>query len=175
MRGPSLVRRFAADQRGVAAVEAALVGMFLVAATMNVVEVSRYAYETTQVNGAAQAAAQSAIIACDTSKVPATISCPELANAVTAALHGSSLADHVSLNSAVSERWYCLTNDSTLRDMSAANSKPVNCNDAGLTGGKPALYLKLTATYTYTPIFPGLTIVRTFDTTIRRTAWMRMI
>ena len=75
----------------------------------------------------------------------------------------------------ISERWYCLTNDSTLWDMSAAASRPSNCNGAGFRGDKPALYLKLTASYTYTPIFPGLTIVSQFDATIRRTAWMRMI
>jgi hypothetical protein len=171
----SLLRRFGADQGGVAAVETALVGTLLVATTLNVVEVSRYAYQSTQVTAAAQAAAQAAIITCDTTKTPATLNCPALANAVNVSLQGSSLGADVHLDGAISERWYCLTNTSALQDMSPAGSKPVDCNGAGLAGDKPALYLKLTAAYTYTPIFPGITLAETFSGAIKRTTWMRML
>ena len=56
----TFLRAFGNDRRGVAAVEAALIGGFLVVAMFNVAEVSRYAYISMQVLTASQAGAQAA-------------------------------------------------------------------------------------------------------------------
>lgn len=169
------LRGLAADERGVAAIEMALVGSLLVAAVMNVVEVSRYAYVSTQVAAATQAAAQAAIIECPTSATPVTTNCTGLDHAVAVAIEGTSLGDEVSLKGSLSEGWYCLTGKSGLQKMSNAGSPPGDCSGAGLAGDKPGLYLRVATTYAYEPIFPGLTITEAFPKAIVRTAWMRTL
>jgi len=73
------LRRFARNERGVAAVEMAMIGGLLTGALMNVAEVGRYAYLTTEVSAASQAAAQAAIITCSTDRTPVTTNCPAVA------------------------------------------------------------------------------------------------
>jgi Flp pilus assembly protein TadG len=171
-----LLRRFARDERGVAAVEMALIGGLLTGALMNVAEVGRYAYLATEVSAASQAAAQAAIITCPTDKTPVTINCPAVAAAVTTALHGSSLGSRISLvTGGMTEGWYCLKANGTQVWVSAAASKPANCIDAGEPNVLPALYVSLQATYDYEAMFPGLTIVGNFPPHIIRTSWMRML
>ena len=167
--------RAARDERGVAAVEMALVGGLLATAMLNVVEVSRYAYVTTQVSAASQAGAHAAIVTCDPTETPATTNCPALATAVSTAIHGSSLGSQVSLHGAIAEAWYCV-NPSTgaLQQVAAAGSPPDDCSAVGSTTEDPALYLRVETQYSYQPIFPGLTIASTFSSTIVRVAWMRM-
>ena len=53
-----ILQRFRRDQRGVAAIELALVGGLFILGGMSAVEVGRYAYETSEVNAAAQAGAE---------------------------------------------------------------------------------------------------------------------
>jgi TadE-like protein len=178
MRLSARLRGLGSDDRGVAAIETALVGSLLVAALMNVVEVSRYAYVSAQVAAATQAAAQSAAVACDPNETPATVNCPELEDAVVAALHGSSLGEDIDLASeagqgGITEGWYCVTANDTLQHVGGAGSKPSDCSGQG--GGVPALYLRIQATYVFQPIFPGLTVAAAFSGTIDRTAWMRML
>ena len=171
-----LLRGFAEDQRGVAAVEMALVGTFLAGALLNVVEVSRYAYMSSQVTAATQAGAQAAIITCEPGETPVTLNCPAAAAAINQAIHGSSLGAHVGLQGGLTEGWYCVTSNSTLQFMVAATAtKPVDCSAAGVPAGTPSLYLRVRTTYTYEPIFPGLTITESFPAAIVRTAWMRML
>lgn len=176
MSRPHLLRRFAGDQRGVAAVEMALVGTLMAGALVNVAEVSRYAYMSSQVSAATQAGAQAAIITCEPGATPITTNCPAAAAAINAAIHGSSLGAHVALQGALTEGWYCVTPTSTLQFMVAASgTKPGDCSAAGVPTGKPSLYLRVRTTYTYQPIFPGLTITERFPAAIVRTAWMRML
>lgn len=166
---------FRRDERGVAAVETALVGSFLVVALFNVVEISRYAYLFMEVASASQAGAQAAIVRCDTSHTPVTINCPNAQADVTTAMRGTSLGSSITLVGGLSEGWYCVNGSGVLQFMSNAASKPANCGAAGDASTVPSLYLKLNAAYTYEPIFPGLTIAATFPPTITRTAWMRML
>lgn len=171
MRFPSGMCALGADDRGVAAIETALVGSLLIAALMNVVEVSRYAYVSAQVSAATQAGAQAAAIACDPNETPATVNCPEVADAVEASLHGSSLGEAIHLDGALEEGWYCVTADDKLQYASGAGSKPSDCG----AGGQPGLYLQVRTTYAYQPLFPGLTVAAAFSGAIERTAWMRML
>lgn len=167
-----LLRRFRRDERGVAAIETALLGTLLFGALMNVVEVSRYAYVSTQVAAATQAGAQATVIACDVNQTPVTTKCSNASSAVQAALSGSTLGDKVKLVSGggLTESWYCPAADG-LQKVGAAGDTPSTC--AG--GAKPGLYVHVTASYDYTPLFPGLTIVETFSDSITRSAWMRTL
>lgn len=166
---------FTRDERGVAALEGAMIGSILVGALFNVVEVSRYAYITTQVAAASQAGAQAAIVTCDTVKTPVTINCPAAPAAIELAVHGTSLGGAVEQATALQEGWYCLDLSGVLQLMSAANAKPTDCTAAGVPGGLPSLYLQVRVAYEFSPIFPGLTLTEAFPSTIARTAWMRML
>lgn len=163
------------DERGVAAVEMALVGSLLAVALMNVAEVGRYAYLAMEVNAAAQAGAQAALVKCDPGETPVTINCPEAEDAIETAITGTSLREQVTLRDAVDEDWFCLNSEGALQEMSPADSKPTDCADAGVPGGRPALYLRLRTAFTYEAMFPGLTIVQALPETIERSAIMRLL
>jgi Flp pilus assembly protein TadG len=169
------IRRLHADQRGVAAVEMALVTGVLTVAVFNAVEVGRYAYVLTEVGQATQVGAQAAYVACDSQHVPATQNCPGLNAAVTTAIQGTSLGSQVSLNGAISEAYYCINSSNALVYASDLASKPADCSAYGNPGLAPVLYLQVHTAYTYAPIFNGFTIGNTFPTSVRKTTWMRML
>ncbi|MDB5444605.1 MAG: hypothetical protein JWP73_2981 [Phenylobacterium sp.] len=170
-----LIRRLRADQRGVAAVEMALVTGFFSVAMFNAVEVGRYAYILMEAEQATQVGAQAAYVACDTQHVPATQNCQGLNAAVTTAIHGTSLGTNVSLNGAISEGYYCINSSNALVYASDLASKPADCSAYGNPGLAPVLYLQVHTTYAYAPIFTGFTIASTFPTSVQKTAWMRML
>jgi Flp pilus assembly protein TadG len=170
----AFLSRFGGDARGVAAVEMSLIGGLLVMALLNVAEVGRYAYLSTQVSASSQAGAHAAIVVCEPTATPVTINCPDLNTAIATSIHGSSLGDDITLRGAVSERWYCLTAGGALQDMAAADARPSNCQAAGDAGQQAALYLRVQTQYTFEPLFPGLTVADTFATNITKTAWMRL-
>lgn len=169
-----LHRRFWEDERGIAAVEVALVSTLLITALFNVVEVGRYAYVASQVSAASQAGAQAALVTCPTTQTPVTTNCSAVASAITTALQGTTLGAGITQQGSLVERWYCVNSAGALQDMAAASSKPSNCAAAG-GSGLPALYLTVSASYTYQPMFPGLTIVAALPASVTKSAWMRML
>lgn len=172
------IRRLAARLRhaddGVAAVEFSLLCAIFSAGLLNAGELSRYAFVSMQAANATQAGAAAALAACDVAHVPATVSCPGLNDAVSTALQGTSLGSHVALNGPLTEGYYCLNDHHVLVSVSGPSSPPADCSVAGNPSGVPALYLILTTTYTYTPMFAGLTVVDTLPHAVANTAWMRM-
>jgi Flp pilus assembly protein TadG len=169
------MRRFGGDQRGVAAVEMSLITGIFAVALFNAIEVGRYAYILMEAEQATQAGAEAAYVACDAQHVPATVNCNGLNAAVTAAIHGTSLGTNVSLNGSIAEGYYCLDSHNALVFASDLNSKPSDCSAQGQATLQPALYLQVSTTYTYAPIFSGFTIGGAFPTGVTRTAWMRML
>jgi Flp pilus assembly pilin Flp len=169
-----LLRRLRRDRRGVAAVEMALVtGVFCVA-IFNAVEVGRYAYILMEAGQATQAGVQAAYVACDSNHLPATENCPALDSAVTTAIQSTTLGARISLDGPLSEGWYCLNAADALVLVGAVDAKPADCSGVNQAALAPALYLKVATTYSFTPIFNGLTIGSTLPSAIRKTAWMRM-
>lgn len=171
----SIFTRFTDDERGIAAVEMALMGTLLAGALMNVAEVGRYAYTATEVAAASQAGAQVLLTACDTLHTPITLNCPDSQSYVTTAAQGTSLGTNVAITTPIAEGWYCLKPDGTLKFEANADSKPDDCGDIGAPQQRPEVYVQVKATYTYTPIFPGLTLAQTFPRQISHTAWMRLL
>ena len=169
-----LLRRIWKDERGVAAVEVALVSTLLVTALFNVVEVGRYTYIASQVSAASQAGAQAALVTCSATQTPVTSNCSALAAAITTALRGTTLGAGITQQGGLTERWYCVNSAGVLQDMTPADNKPSNCSAAG-GSGLPGLYVTVRAAYTYQPIFPGLTIVAALPATVSKSAWMRML
>lgn len=171
-----LLNRFTRDERGVAAIEMAAVAGFFIIGAMNVTDVGRYAYLTSEVNAAAQGGAEAALVACDAAHTPATLNCPGLTAAVTTAIQATGLGDNITLDGKITEGYYCLDTSSTLQFAGPADTKPTDCTGVpkAAAGATPTLYLQTPVTYTFQPVFPGLTFAKGFTPIIKRTAWMRM-
>jgi Flp pilus assembly protein TadG len=164
-----------ADRRGVAAVEFAIFAGFLSFATLNVAEISTYIYQRMEVENATEMAAQAAWQNCDWVHLPATTNCPGLSNAVQSAMQSTSLGTRVALQSgSPSEGYYCVNSSNALEYVSDVTSKPADCSAAGMSSLQPADYIKIQTTFTYSPMFPGITVGSTFQTPITKTAWMRL-
>jgi len=169
------LKGFGRDRRGTAAIEFAFFASFLSIATLNVAEISVYVFQRMQVENATQMAAQAAWKACDTSHLPATTNCSGLTAAVTSSLQSTSLGARVQLQAGYpSEGYYCVNAQNVLQFMTAVDSKPADCSAAGNAGVPPADYIRIQTTFTYTPMFSGLTVGGLFGTTIARTTLMRL-
>jgi Flp pilus assembly protein TadG len=172
------IKAISADQRGVAAIEFGLFAIFLSLALVNVTDVSIYIYQRMQAENATEVAAQAAWKACDLTVLPLTTDCSTLAASVTAvkhALESTSLSTRVALVSgSPSVGYYCVNSSNVLQYVSAISSKPADCTAAGTPSLQPGYYIQVQTTFTYTPIFPGMSVTGTFPTPINRTAIMRL-
>jgi Flp pilus assembly protein TadG len=159
----------------VAAIEFGLFGIILALALVNVTDVSIYIYQRMQAENATEIAAQAAWKACDLPKLPATVNCPGLSTAMQDALKSTSLGTRVSLMSgSPSEGYYCVNSSNALQYVSDVSSKPADCTAAGMPSLQPGDYIQVQTTFSYTPLFPGLSVASTFATPINRTAIMRL-
>jgi hypothetical protein len=91
--------------------------------------------------------------------------------AVTSGIKESTLGNSVSLNGD-SEGYYCVTTSNTLV---AVTSTTQTCSSYADTNAPPGDYVLVTAQYTYTPIFQGMTVTSLLPSTITKTVWIRMI
>lgn len=176
------VRRFAGglralgrERRGTAAIEFAIFAGFLTLAVLNVADVSIYIYQRMQVENATEMGAQAAWKTCDLSHLPATTNCSGLSTAVTNSVQSTSLGTRVQLQTgSPSEGYYCVNTSNQLQFVSDVSSKPSDCSAAGNAGFSPGDYIKVQTTFTYTPLFPNLTVGGLFATPITRTTFMRL-
>jgi len=172
------IKAVAADQRGVAAIEFGIFSVVLALALANVVDVTMYLYQRMQAENATEVAAQAAWKACDLTVLPLTTDCSSLAASVTAvqsALASTSLGTRVALVSgSPTVGYYCVNSSNALQYVSDISSKPADCTVAGTPTLQPGYYIQIQTTYTYSPIFPGMSIAGTFPTPINRTSLMRL-
>ena len=172
------IKAISADQRGVAAIEFGIFSVLLALALANVVDVTMYLYQRMQAENATEVAAQAAWKKCDLTVLPLTTDCSTLAASVTAvqsALGSTSLGTRVALVSgSPSVGYYCVNSSNALQYVSDISSKPVDCTVAGTPTLQPGYYIQVQTTFTYTPIFPGMSISGTFPTPINRTSLMRL-
>jgi Flp pilus assembly protein TadG len=163
------------DRRGVAAIEFGLFAIFLALALANVTDASFYIYQRMQAENATEVAVQAAWKTCDLPMLPATTNCPGLATAVQNAVQSTSLGTRVSLVSgSPSEGYYCVNSASALQYVSSVASKPADCTAAGMPSLQPGDYIQVQTSFTFVPLFPGLSIASTFPTLINRTSIMRL-
>jgi Flp pilus assembly protein TadG len=172
------IRALSADRSGVAAVEFGIFSVLLALALANVVDVTMYLYQRMQAENATEVAAQAAWKTCDLTVLPLTTDCSTLAASVTAvqnALGSTSLGTRVALVSgSPSVGYYCVNSSNALQYVSNISSKPADCTVAGTPSLQPGYYIQVQTTFTYTPIFPGMSISSTFPTPINRTSLMRL-
>jgi Flp pilus assembly protein TadG len=174
LRLGSALRTFRRDNKGVAAVEFALIAGVAVYAVLNAVDVGLYLYQEMEVENATQVAAQAAWQACGPSQLPATANCPGLNAAVSTAVQSTSLGAKVTLQGgAASEGYYCVNASNALQWVSSVASKPANCQAAGTPSFQPGDYISIQTSFAYAPLFPG-SIAQTFPTPIARSALMRL-
>ena len=163
------------DQRGVAAVEFGLFAIFLALALANVTDVSIYIYQRMQAENATQVAVQAAWKTCDPSQLPATTNCAGLTTAIQNAIQSTSLGTRVTLVAgSPAEGYYCVNSSAALQYVSDVSSKPADCTAAGMPSLAPGDYIQVQTTFSYTPLFPGLSVATGFPTPINRTAMMRL-
>ena len=179
-----LLARFSRNTRGVAATEFVLWLTVLVLPLLNVVDLSMYMYQRMQVEAAAQAAVQAAWNACNTSALLPTKNCTGVLTTMQTAAQGTSLGANIALTAAnVTEGYYCSNGSGALVLVGTAGStttlptkpNPFTCATSGGGSSKaPGDYLQATTSYTYSPLFPYASIVSLLNTTVTKTAWMRL-
>lgn len=174
-RSRRLFGRLLRDDRGVAAIELSLIVSFSVVGCLNVADLVVYARDRLEVENAAAMGAQAALKACDAQHVPATVDCPGLNAAITAAIQSTGLGTQISLASGYpSEGYYCVNSSGVLTYVSSVSSKPTDCTSAGTPNNFPGDYVEVETSFTYAPLFPGITVTNTFPGTITKNAWMRV-
>lgn len=167
--------RLNGDQRGTAAIEFSVFAGLVSFAVLNTTDISIYMFQRMELQNAAQVGVQAAWKTCDIAHLPATTNCPGLTNAITKAVQSTSLGTGVTLQSgSPSEGYYCVNSSNALQRMSDVSSKPADCSAAGNPTLQPSDYITITATYTYKPLFPGLTVAGKLTTPITQTAFMRL-
>jgi len=165
------------DQRGVSAIEFSFFAGLLWLGALNTADISIYIYQRMELENATQMGAQAARQTCDpgAGQLPATQNCPGLVNAVRAAVQSTSLGTKVSLQSgSPAEGYYCVSSSHTLQYVSDVTSKTIDCTAAGMSSLQPGDYITVQATFSYAPLFGGVTVAKLFTTPITKTATMRL-
>jgi Flp pilus assembly protein TadG len=179
------LRKFAAgasalkkDERGASALEFAIFAGMLAFGLLNTADISIYIYKRMQVENATEMAAQAAWKVCDPSKgyLPATLSCPNLTTTITQAAQSTSLGNQVTIAvGSPQEGFYCLNNTGALQKVADATlTPPTDCSSTGFAGQQPGDYIQVTTSFSYAPLFPGVTVAGVFPTPITKTSMMRL-
>lgn len=171
----SLFRR---DECGTAAIEFGFSAVFLVLGLLNAVDMGYYTYRRMEVENAAQVGAQTAWKTCNdiTTMLPATQKCAGLNAAITSAIQSTSLGNSVSLASGYpAEGYYCINSSGAMELVGSLTSKPADCSAAGNSNTAPGDYIQVGVTFSYAPLFPGVTVMSAWGiTSISKTSWMRL-
>ena len=173
-----MLRLFRRDTRGTAAIEFAGSAILLVAGLLNAVDLGYYEYRRMEVEYAAEVGAQIAWSTCSdqSTMLPATQNCPGLNTAITSAIQSTSLGTAVSLASGYpAEGYYCVNSSGALQSVGSLANKPANCSAAGNANVSPGDYIRVGVTFSYAPLFPGVTVMSVWGiTSINMTSWMRL-
>lgn len=169
-----------ADIRGSAAAEFVLWVALLLVPLLSAVDVGVYAFNKMQLEISAQAAAQAAWHLCDTTaKLPAVTNCTGLQATMLTAAQSTSLGTGVTLAPGNPiEGYYCVSGTSLTSFGSPATVGGTPTKTAATCTGTttpPADYIQVTVSYQYSPAFPGMSIMSLLNSTITRTAWMRLL
>ena len=190
-----LMTDWAADARGAAAVELALVTLLLLLPILNLVDFGVYAYSRMQVENAAQMGAQWGWSACNINTpnqqpaLGATCSSkfePAVSNGIT----NTTLGSRVSLVANYpTEGYYCATANGLVLVGTAGKTtggsgtapvkpSPFTCDavagHSAPAGTAPGDYIQVAVTYTYSPLFSGISLASVLTPTITKTVWSRI-
>lgn len=164
------------EEWAAAAAELALILPAVLFIFINVADLSMYVYSKMQVDLAAQEAVGIARVMCDEEEeLPATENCGGLDDAMLGAAQATSLGDGVSLGTP-NAAWYCSNGAAELVEVASISAPPPDdCSGViGTSTSKPGEYISVTASYSFTPIFPYASVATVLPATISREAWMRL-
>lgn len=169
---------FGSNNRGMAAIEFAMIASLLAASLLNVSDLAIFMFDKMELENATQMGAQSAWTTCTGTpgQLPATVNCSGLNTALTAALQSSSLGTAVQLSSGYpSEAYYCLDSTGALKSVGAVTAtKPANCSASGSPTTTPGDYLTVQTSYKFVPLFAGISLAALLPSTITYTSWVRL-
>jgi Flp pilus assembly protein TadG len=170
-----MIRKFAKDRKGLAAIEFAIVAGVLCISVLNVSDLALYLFDDMQVKNAAEMGAQAAWTACDLNHVPVTLRCGGYTMAVTKAVQSTSLANSVGLQTgSPAEGFYCVNSHGALQYVADPYNRPNDCTAAGTPANEPGDYIMVQTTYTWSSLFPGMSVASALPKTMTSTAWMRL-
>ena len=174
------------QQQGAATVELALILGLLTIPLLNTVDLGLYAYQRMQVENAAQTGAQAAWSACNTTSLqgPAATNCAGLSGAVSNAIQATALGASVTLVSgSPGEGYYCTTTTGAIVEVAASPTASANkCSTytapAGVTWANGADiagdYVSVGVTYSFTSLFPGVSVAGLLPSPITKTVMTRL-
>lgn len=177
-------RAFRRDHSGSVGAEMAVVGGFLAILIAQILDFGWMAYCSVQVRTAAQAAAAEAASLCqEETDLPATVNC-ETTQSINLQDKMEDAANRVSIGdesvpriviSNPSEGYFChdASANNALVEVGTLASPPADCTAFG-SGEEPGNYIYVTATYTFTPMFPGLSVAGAIANPITAQGWMRL-
>lgn len=171
----TVARGLLRDDRASAAAEMALILPAVAFILLNVVDFSVYVYTRMQVDLAAQEAVGVARTASYDSGCEAPVlshaNCSALEDQMEAAARSTSLGANVSIGDTLEGR-YCATSDGELE--AVGDAAPDCSGTVSDSTAVPGYYISTTATYDFTPVFPGASVASALPGTITRTAFMRI-
>ena len=96
--------------------------------------------------------------------------------AISSAIQSTSLGTGVTLVAGYpQEGYYCANTSGMLQAVGSLSSKPANCSAAGNANVSPGDYVQVAVTYSYTSLFPNLTVMAALNiSAITTTGWMRL-
>ena len=159
----SVLRRFARDRSGLAAIELAIVAPVLLLCTLGVADLGRFALDKTWVTYAASAGAEYAVAHAST-----TFDASAITNAAQ-----SAAASGISVSPTPSEYYGCATSTGVV---TAINGTTVTtstvCPSSTSTGGQAGQYVSVTAATPFVALFGAAGI--SYPSTITTTAVVRI-
>lgn len=177
----NLFRRLLGDSGATAAAEMALVLPGIAYIMLNVADMGIYLYTKMQVDLAAHEAVGAARGLCNKSaELPAKQNCGStLYSTMLAAAQSTTLGTNVTIGgsvNAVDDKWYCSDSSAVLQEVANYDAAPPTDCSGTLSGStaKPGEYVSVTASYSFSPIFPGASIAAMLPANITRKAWMRL-
>lgn len=176
MKRRLLAKLFGRDARGVAAIEFAFIASAVGLTMLNVSDIAIFLFDKLEVENATQMGAQAAFATCPYTSLPATTNCSGLNNAITAAIQSTSLgAGPVLASGYPSEAYYCVNGNGALTSVGEVTAaRPGDCTAAGSSSTKPGDYLLVRTSYTFSPLFGGVSVAALLPATITSTAWVRL-
>jgi hypothetical protein len=179
------IAAYLGDRHGSAAVEFAFWLGALVFPVLGATDVGFYAYQSMQAHEAAQTAAQTAMALCTGQTTPVSSNCSNFNSRLTTAVQSTSLGNTVTFSSG-KEGWYCVGASAT--PTLSASGTTITINPGGsntgsmaasaptcTNGNKAGDYVTVNITYTYKPMFPGMSVITLLGgTTISGSSMMRV-
>jgi hypothetical protein len=101
--------------------------------------------------------------------------CPALPAAVTTAVQSTRLGANVTVILPPAENYYCATAAGLVTQGAFPGNKPSDCSAwGGANTDQAGDYVRVTASFAFTPLFPAVSVAALLPTPVVRVAWMRL-